>query len=180
MGLLHRLKIYLANRNFETKRKYLIKQGCKIGEGTRFISDVSIGGTEPYLITVGKDCLISSNVNLFTHDGGVKVLNSLSYFKQRHDKIGPITIGDNCFIGHGAIILPNVTIGSNVIIGAGSIVCKDLPSNAVYAGVPAKKICSIEEYYQKNTTSFFPTATLSHNQKKSLLEKEFSKETNQS
>ena len=50
------------------------------------------------------------------------------------------TIGDNCYIGIGVSILGPVVIGNNVTIGAGSVVIKDIPDNAVVAGVPAKII----------------------------------------
>jgi acetyltransferase-like isoleucine patch superfamily enzyme len=49
-------------------------------------------------------------------------------------------IGKNCFIGCGSIILPGVTIGDSVIVGAGSVVTKDVPSNCIVAGNPARVI----------------------------------------
>ncbi|MFZ5875374.1 MAG: acyltransferase [Nitrospirota bacterium] len=54
-----------------------------------------------------------------------------------------IRIGSGCFIGSGAIILGNVTIGDNVIIGAGAVVSRDIPSNSIAAGIPAKVIRSL-------------------------------------
>jgi acetyltransferase-like isoleucine patch superfamily enzyme len=56
------------------------------------------------------------------------------------DRPGPITIGNNVWIGINATIVGPVTIGDNAVIGAGSVVLKDIPSNAVAAGVPAKVI----------------------------------------
>lgn len=53
------------------------------------------------------------------------------------------------FIGHSAIVLPNVNIGDDVIIGAGAIVTKDIPPNSVVAGVPARVICSTDDYRGK-------------------------------
>lgn len=61
-------------------------------------------------------------------------------------RIGKVCIGNRVFVGLGTIILPNVTIGDDVIIGAGSVVSKSIPSGCVCAGVPAKVICSMEEY----------------------------------
>lgn len=58
-------------------------------------------------------------------------------------------IMDNVFIGAGTRILYNVRIGSNVIVATGSVVTHDLEPNAVYAGVPAKRVKSIEEYMEK-------------------------------
>ncbi len=56
-----------------------------------------------------------------------------------------MTIGDNVWIGGSVTILPGVTIGDNVVIGAGSVVCRDLPSDCVAAGNPAKVIKRIPD-----------------------------------
>lgn len=65
-----------------------------------------------------------------------------------------VTIGKNCWIGAGAIIVPGITIGDNVVIGAGSIVTKDIPSNVVAVGNPCRVLREINEndqkYYFKN------------------------------
>ena len=58
-------------------------------------------------------------------------------------------IGNNVFVGAGTIILPRVHIGNRVIIGAGSIVTKDIPDNKVAAGNPARVICDIDAYLEK-------------------------------
>lgn len=50
-------------------------------------------------------------------------------------------------------MLPNVRIGNNVVIGAGSVVTKDVPNNCVYAGNPAKFVCSFEDYKKKHITN---------------------------
>lgn len=52
----------------------------------------------------------------------------------------PVTIGDNVWIGGGAIIMPGVTIGDNVVIGAGSVVTKDIPDNTIAYGNPCRVI----------------------------------------
>ena len=57
---------------------------------------------------------------------------------------------NNVFIGSGTRILYNTRIGNNVIIGSDSLVTKDIPDNSVYAGVPARRICSFEEYVEKH------------------------------
>ena len=61
----------------------------------------------------------------------------------------PITIGNNVYIGNDVIILPGVSIGDNVIIGAGAVVTKNIPSDSVAAGVPARVIKPIQEYFEK-------------------------------
>jgi acetyltransferase-like isoleucine patch superfamily enzyme len=122
------------------------KLGCKVGENTIFFTNIILG-SEPYLIEIGNNCVIGNNVSFITHDGATRVLKRKYDFKGT--KYGKIIIRDNVFIGDRALILPNVEIGSNCVIGAGSIVTKNIPPDSVYAGNPAKFICTIEEYYQK-------------------------------
>ena len=57
----------------------------------------------------------------------------------------PVKIGNGCWIGGGAIILPGVSIGDGTVIGAGSVVTKDIPDNVVVAGNPAKIIKEINQ-----------------------------------
>lgn len=146
--LFRRVLLLYANLNYENKRTYLIRQGARIGQGTRMNCNVDALGTEPYLIEIGENCLLASGVHFITHDGGVKVLNAQKRFdNKRMDIIAPIWIGNNVYIGLGAYIMPGISIGSNSIIGAGSIVTKSIPENSVAVGVPAKVIKTVDEYY---------------------------------
>ena len=65
-----------------------------------------------------------------------------------------VRIGENCWIGAGAVILPGVTIGDNSVIGAGSVVTKDIPPNVVAVGNPCRVLRPISErdkvYYHKD------------------------------
>lgn len=65
-----------------------------------------------------------------------------------------VRIGENCWIGAGAVILPGVTIGDNSVIGAGSVVTKDIPANVVAVGNPCRVLRPISErdkvYYHKD------------------------------
>lgn len=170
-SIINKIKIRKANRTQESKREYLRSLGCKVGEGTRFVGRVQ-AGNDPYLVEIGSDCLISANVSFLAHDGGVKVLNSAGFFNgQRMDKMARIKIGNNCFIGCEAVIMGGVSIGDNVIIGTRSVVTKDIPSDTVAAGMPAKVICTLEEYYLKNKERgvFFPTPNMSYEEKKKYL-----------
>ena len=165
-------KIYITFfiRNSNQRKKYLIKKGAKIGKNTILISDINSFGSEPYLIEIGDNCLISSEVLFMTHDGGMSVLNNLNYFDEKMDKLAPIKVGDNCFIGARAVIMPGIKIGNNCIIGLGSIVTKDVEDNSVVCGVPAKKIKTIEEYYKKNKDCTYPTYKMSSEEKKKYCE----------
>ncbi len=61
----------------------------------------------------------------------------------------PITIGNNVWIGAGALVMPGITIGDNSIIGAGSVVTKDIPPNVVAVGNPCKVLREIGERDRK-------------------------------
>ncbi len=100
---------------------YARSLGVTVGDDCRFISirsGMGTFGSEPYLINIGDHVTIAGNVQFVNHDGGVWV------FRDKEpdiDVFGPIVIGDNVFIGYGAIIMPSVTIGSNCVIGAGFV-----------------------------------------------------------
>jgi len=120
-------------------RKHL---GIKIGDNIRFTGKPQ-WGTEPYLIQIGNNVTITQDVSFLTHDGAVGL------FREEHPGInifGRIKIGNNVFLGARSIILPGVTIGNNVIVATGSIVSKDVPSNSVIGGVPAKVLKDINVY----------------------------------
>ena len=168
--ILVRLEFYFANRSQPAKVEYLRKQGAKIGEGTRLNCRTSAFSTEPYLIEVGAMSYFAAGVQLFTHDGGVMVLNNLGFFGEKQmDKMGRIKIGDNVYIGTNAMVLPDVTIGDNCIIGAGAIVTKSIPSGSVAVGVPAKVICSVEDYGERAKSRIYPTMNMPFLEKKKFL-----------
>lgn len=127
--------------------RYLREMGVKVGEGCQIYGyPEDIFGSEPYLVSLGNHVEITSGVRFITHDGGVWVLREQA---PDMDVFGPIVVGNNVFIGFNVIILPGVTIGSNCVIGAGALVTKDVPSNVVVAGVPARVIESLDEYRVK-------------------------------
>lgn len=125
--------------------KYAKKIGVNIRGNIHLYGKIG-WGTEPWLITIGKNVFITDGVKFETHDGG-----TLLFRNQVPDLeiTKPIRIGNNVYIGNNAIILPGVSIGNNVIIGAGAVVTKDIPSNSVAVGVPARVIKSIDSYYKK-------------------------------
>lgn len=132
-----------------SKKTNLIKKiGVNIGEGCEVYQDVSFG-SEPYLITIGNNVRITKGVSFVTHDGGVWALRKMKLLEDA-DLFGRIIIGNNVHIGFNAIIMPGVTIGDNCVIGCGAVVTKDIPSNSIAVGVPARRIKSIYEYYEKN------------------------------
>lgn len=136
--------------------------GVTVGKDCRLIR-VSFS-SEPYLVTLGNH--VSATATRFeTHDGGVWVLRD--EFPEL-DVVRKITIGDNVFLGYGCIVLPGVTIGSNVVIGAGSIVTRDIPSDCVAVGAPARVIRSLDEYRGKAVQSGAMTKHLTPTEKRAF------------
>lgn len=101
------------------------------------------------LISVGNNVHIASNVSFITHDVTHNMLNYRNGTKEFKEFAGCIEIGDNVFVGANTTILYNSKIPSDTIIGANSFVNKALKSGGVYAGVPARYICSIDEFINK-------------------------------
>ena len=154
--------------------KYWREKGLTIGEGCEVYSSAHFG-SEPYLVTIGNNVRINSNVSFVTHDGGVWVLRHLKEEYKDIDLFAPIQVKDNVHIGTGVIVMPGVTIGSNCIIGCGAIVTKSIPDNSIAVGVPARVIETIDEYEKKHIGDFHHTKALSGHKKKEYLLREFKK-----
>jgi len=155
------IKLYQKIRNmiyasFFGRVSLLRKLGGQVGTDCRFIGKIDFG-SEPYLIKIGDHVSITSSY-FVNHDGGVWVLRDEF---PSIDVVKPICIGNNVFIGSQCIIMPGVNIGDNVVIGAGSVVTKNLESNGVYAGVPAKFIKSLSDYKNSSLASNLNTKDLS-------------------
>jgi acetyltransferase-like isoleucine patch superfamily enzyme len=121
-----------------------VRQGLVLGRNVRIIGRPEFG-SEPYLIEVGDDVTISSHVTFVTHDGATWVFRRRAEYEGLQ-RFGRIKIGDNCFIGTRAVILPGVSIGDNCVVGAGAVVSRPVPANTVVAGSPARFVCTFEEY----------------------------------
>ncbi len=97
-----------------------------------------------HLVTIGDNVTISGTT-ILAHDGSTKKFLGYS-------KVGPVTIGNNVFIGYGCVVLPNVTIGNNVIVGAGTVISKDIPDNVVVVrgtDTTYRVLCTFDEYIEK-------------------------------
>lgn len=141
--------LYGSKRSSQTYIRFLRKQGVSIGQGTVFYEPLSnvVDTTTPHILSIGDNVRITRGVVILTHDYSWSVLAGV--YGECLGGIAPVTIRDNVFIGMDAHILKGVTIGNNVIIGAGSVVTSDCESNSVYAGNPARKIMTLEEFYYK-------------------------------
>lgn len=113
--------IVITIRHFILCRLY----GMHIHKSARISYGAKLDKTNPKGIHIGEESYIASGAIVFTHDF------SRSIHKDTH-------IGRRCFIGANAIIMCGVTIGDEVIVGSGAIVTKDVPSNCIVVGNPAR------------------------------------------
>lgn len=140
------IKRILSKVYLRIKLNKLKRQGVKLGENISITGKLRVG-SEGYLVEIGNDVTIAG-ADILTHDGGIRVIRKLED-NPNLKKQGKVSIKNNSFIGKNSIILPGISIGPNSIVGCGSVVTKNVPPNTVYAGNPAKYICSIEEYKEK-------------------------------
>ena len=102
--------------------------GMDIAKDVRISLKARIDKTNPKGLTIGEKTMVTFDAIILSHD----------YASRRH--AAKTVIGSHCFIGCGAIVLPNITVGNHCIVAAGSVVTRDVPDNCIVAGNPAKII----------------------------------------
>lgn len=129
--------------------QHLRSCGVKIGQNCRIFDtqNIMIDTQNPHMLSLGDNVRLTRGVIILTHDYSWSVCAGV--YGECLGGVGSVTIGSNVFIGMNSIILKGTEIGDNVIIGAGSVVHGVIKSNSVYAGNPAREICSLEAYYNK-------------------------------
>ena len=150
----------LIQRQFSQKkycksyRQLLADYGMKIEQDNCYIDPSAYFDHYDYkLITIGKKVTISRDVLFLTHDFSIS--KGLHAIGETHNGyiVKPIVVGDNCFIGARALLMPGTTIGDNTIIGAGAVVKGNIPGNSIVVGNPAKVIGTIQDYGKKHLAS---------------------------
>ena len=102
-----------------------IQPGCHLHA---FLSDIEIG----------RNVEIAAGCAFYSYNHGTAP--GMTIMSQPLESKGPITVGDGAWLGHAVIILAGVNVGAGAVIGAGSLVVRDIPENAIAAGVPARVI----------------------------------------
>ena len=124
--------------------------GRNIHFGNNIYGNFNLTLVDDTHIYVGDNTMFGPNVTVAT--AGHPINAELR--EKGYQYNAPVSIGRNCWIGAGALIMPGVTIGDNVVIGAGSVVAKDIPSNVVAVGNPCRVLRPVNEkddiYYFKD------------------------------
>jgi len=136
------IRSFLSLLRGDLNLKKLKKRGLKVGANFKAIGQNIIDPTHCWHIEIGDNVVMAPRAYILAHDASTGLFTG-------YTKVGNVKIGSNVFIGAGAIILMGVNVGDNVVIGAGSIVARDIPSNSVATGNPAKVICTLEDYLRK-------------------------------
>ena len=118
----------------------------RIGKNTYISPKAYIDHHKSFSVEIGDNCYITRDCIILDHTqekqgGPLKLWGEIEY--------GRVKIGNNVFVGVKSVIMPGVTIGDNVIIGAMSLVTKDVPSNVIAFGQPAKVIKRIDNVISK-------------------------------
>ena len=127
-----------------------IGHGCKLRchEGELSIGAKTVLGQECTIsafqrVSIGRECVIADRVMMIDFDHGAAEVDRPIRLQGIYKR--DVHVGNNVWIGYGACILRGVTVGDNAIIGTNAVVTRDVPANAVVAGVPARLIRMREE-----------------------------------
>jgi acetyltransferase-like isoleucine patch superfamily enzyme len=107
---------------------------CEIGAKSVLGQECTISAFQH--VSIGRECVIADRVMLIDFDHGVVEVERPIRLQGIYKR--DVNVGSNCWIGYGACILRGVTVGDNCVIGTNSVVTKDVPDNAVAAGMPAR------------------------------------------
>jgi maltose O-acetyltransferase len=124
----------------EIRPPFYVDYGSSIRIGARTFANYGLVALDVAPITIGDDAQIGPNVQLLTPTHPV----AAGPRRDKWEAALPITIGDNVWLGGGAIVLPGVQVGHNSVVGAGAVVTKDVPDDVVVVGNPARVVRAVE------------------------------------
>ncbi len=136
--------------------------------GTVDLHGISRGmcGSESWLISLGGSVHITAGLQFATHDGGTLILRKEVALLQW---VAPIVVGDDVYPGIWSIVLSGVTIAARSIVAVGAVVSRDVRSNSVVEVVPARHICTVDEYLEKMVNKSLEIGHLGSSEKASRL-----------
>jgi maltose O-acetyltransferase len=137
-------------RGEQTLRR-LRRRGLRAQAPLRLAGGGEIDPRFAWAIEIGAHSVIAGGVRIIAHDAAVKRLTG-------YTEVRPVVIGERCYIGAGAVVLPGAVIGDGAIIGAGALVRGEIPPGAVAVGNPAKVIGDVEELRARHAALMGPGA----------------------
>lgn len=120
------------------RRLALEASGMKIGAGTHIALGLVVIDAYTNNVSIGERCSIGAYVTLMSATGPDNSVLKDHPEIQAAIKTEPIVIGDDCWIGSVAIIMPGLSLGNKSVIGAGAVITKDVPERAVVTGIPGR------------------------------------------
>jgi acetyltransferase-like isoleucine patch superfamily enzyme len=170
---LYALKYYLILKYYpkiSIEGKFYLDKRCqfKLGKGSKLIikgnlslmGDVLIQARDNAVISMGKNCAMNRFTTLIAHKGitlgdGVMLGENVKIYDNDHAiegnkvmrrdfSIEPVFIGDGCWIANNAVVLKGSSMGPNTVVGALSLVSGTLDADAIYMGVPCRRIKKLE------------------------------------
>ncbi|MEO6685093.1 MAG: sugar O-acetyltransferase, partial [Dyadobacter sp.] len=125
-----------TGKEFWIEQRFHCDYGYNIHIGENFYANVGCTILDCAEVKIGDNVLFAPGVSLYTAGHPTDTEQRVAGLEYAH----PITVGNNVWIGGGAIVLPGVSIGDNTVIGAGSVVTKNIPANVIAVGNPCRVI----------------------------------------
>lgn len=113
-------------------KSVIMSPSVTIDEGTVVMAGAIINAEA----NIGKHCIINTGASI-DHEC---VIDDYAHISPHATLCGNVSVGEGSWVGAGTVIIPGIKVGKWCVIGAGSVVIRDIPDNAVVAGVPAKEI----------------------------------------
>ncbi|HLY60751.1 MAG TPA: acyltransferase [Terriglobia bacterium] len=137
-----------AKGRFEDQRRrqrwaHLQSLGMHIGQGVYLPDSTWVDTAYCFLISIGDWCGFGPECVILAHDAQMDEFLDAGL-------IGRVTIRESCHLGTRTVVLPGVEIGPRTIVGANSVVSRTLPPETVCAGIPAKVVCTLEQYLARH------------------------------
>lgn len=162
MSIIYRLKQFYW-KFIASPAKYARHLGVTIGDNC--LISTRNWPSEGYLIRIGNNVQVTMGVYFHTHGGG----HTIRRFNKNFDVFGKIVVEDWAYIGAGSSIMPGVTIGEGALVAAGSVVTKSVAPNTIVGGNPARFICTVQEYLERNAKYNVETYYMDPKKKRTFL-----------
>lgn len=130
-----------VGQDTEIRPPLYVDYGSNITLGDRCFANYGLVALDVAPIVVGDDVQLGPNVQLLTPTHPLEP----GPRRDKWEAASPIRIGDNVWLGGGAVVLPGVTIGDNTVVGAGAVVTRDLPPDVVAVGNPARVVRTLRD-----------------------------------